>query len=376
MKLIDKTIGLFTSLRLTVACLAMALVLVFFGTLAQVELGLYVAQERYFRSLFVFWTLPGTGFNLPVWPGGYLLGTVLLLNLVAAHIKRFTFSRKKIGIFLVHAGLILLLLGQFFTEVLSVESHMRLTEGRMKNYSESDRQTELVVIDRSHPENDRVVAIPASHVRPSETIQHGALPFTIDIKTYYPNSRLSTNGSSATHGEGRKYALSPAPPATKMDERNVPSAVVELRSENGSLGTWLMSNFLGPQSVTHNGKQYDLEMRWRRYYKPYYLQLLDFRHDLYKGTTIPKNFSSELRLIRPDTGEQREVLIYMNNPLRYGGETYYQGSFDPEDPRVSILQVVRNPAWLTPYLSVALVGLGLVIQFLSHLISFVKRRTA
>ena len=66
----------------------------------------------------------------------------------------------------------------------------------------------------------------------------------------------------------------------------------------------------------------------------------------------------------------------MNNPLRYWGETYYQASYDENDPRVSILQVVRNPSWLTPYLSCCLVGLGLAVQFMSHLISFAKRRAA
>jgi hypothetical protein len=63
----------------------------------------------------------------------------------------------------------------------------------------------------------------------------------------------------------------------------------------------------------------------------------------------------------------------MNNPLRYAGQTYYQGGFEPGDT-VSILQVVRNPAWLTPYLSCILVGLGLTVHFLIHLVQFGKRR--
>jgi hypothetical protein len=76
------------------------------------------------------------------------------------------------------------------------------------------------------------------------------------------------------------------------------------------------------------------------------------------------------------TGESRNVRIYMNNPLRYGGETLYQSGYDERDPRVTILQVVRNPTWLTPYLSCTLVGLGLTLQFLTHLLGFVKRKNA
>ena len=78
---------------------------------------------------------------------------------------------------------------------------------------------------------------------------------------------------------------------------------------------------------------------------------------------------------RPDTGERREVLIYMNNPLRYWGETYYQASFDRDD-QGSVLQVVRNPSWLTPYFSCVLVACGMVVQFLIHLVPFLKRRLA
>ncbi|MCX7916215.1 MAG: cytochrome c biogenesis protein ResB, partial [Verrucomicrobiae bacterium] len=72
-------------------------------------------------------------------------------------------------------------------------------------------------------------------------------------------------------------------------------------------------------------------LRQTRYYKPFFITLLEFRHDRYPGTEIPKNFSSRIRIVRPATGEDREVLISMNNPLRYFGETYYQASFDPDD---------------------------------------------
>jgi hypothetical protein len=78
-------------------------------------------------------------------------------------------------------------------------------------------------------------------------------------------------------------------------------------------------------------------------------------------------------VLNPATGEDREVKIKMNTPLRYGGLTFYQASFDQDD-RGSILEVVRNPSWVTPYLACLLVGVGLGVQFLSHLVPFVKRR--
>src|ERR1051326_4621316 len=97
----------FASLRLTVICLGLGMLLVFLGTLAQVHLGIHAVQRQYFQSLFIYWSPPGASWRLPILPGGYLLGTVLLINLIAAHATRFQLSKKKVGIILLHLGVIL-----------------------------------------------------------------------------------------------------------------------------------------------------------------------------------------------------------------------------------------------------------------------------
>src|ERR1035438_7801825 len=91
--LLDRLINFFTSLRLTVVCLALGLILVFWGTLAQVDLGLYKAQNEFFRSFIIYWGPKGASWRMPVFPGGYLIGGVLLLNLIAAQLRRFTFTQ-------------------------------------------------------------------------------------------------------------------------------------------------------------------------------------------------------------------------------------------------------------------------------------------
>jgi hypothetical protein len=150
---LDGLVSFFTSMRLTVVCLVLGMLLDFFGTLAQVDLGLFKAQNEYFRSFFVFWGPKGASWKIPWFPGGYLVGGLLLINLVASHIKRFKFTRDKAGIWMVHLGIILLLLGQLMTDVLSRESMLHLRDGLLrndgqpKNYSESARQVELAVID-------------------------------------------------------------------------------------------------------------------------------------------------------------------------------------------------------------------------------------
>ena len=380
---LDRLINFFTSLRLTVVCLVLALVLVFWGTLAQVDLGLYKAQNEFFRSFIIYWGPKGASWRIPVFPGGYLIGGVLLLNLLATQVRRYAFSLSRVGLWMVHVGLILLLLGQLLTDLLSRESTLHLREGEARNYSEVERQAELAIVDATDPATDKVVAISQGALATQKTISPGGLPFTIRVKQFFPNSHVeeraadATTPPAATQGVGSRATAKQLPHVTEMDRRDVPSAVVELETPQGSLGTWLVSEFIDePQSFTWNNRTYALAMRPLRHYKPYSIQLLKFQHDVYPGTDIPKNFSSRVLLQRPQTGEKREVLIYMNNPLRYAGETYYQSGFDP-DNKGTILQVVHNPSWLTPYFSCVLVGLGLLIQFATHLFGFTfKRRTA
>src|SRR6266700_2487454 len=173
---LNAIIDFFASLRLTVACLALGLVLVFWGTLAQVDLGLWKAQNEFFRSFFVYWTHKGSAFRIPVFPGGYLLGGVLLVNLLTAHFTRFKLTKKKIGIWMVHIGLILLVMGQFGTDMLSVESGMRLTEGETRNYSEEFRGNELVLADKSDSQTDLIYSIPESMLMRQGQIQDSRLP--------------------------------------------------------------------------------------------------------------------------------------------------------------------------------------------------------
>jgi hypothetical protein len=381
--ILDRLIRFFTSLRLTVACLGFAIILVFLGTLAQVDLGLYKAQNEFFRSFFIFWGPKSAAWRIPVLPGGYLVGGVLLINLIASHIMRFKLTKAKAGIWMVHFGLILLLLGQLGTDLVSRESTLHLREGEAKNYSEADRQAELVVVDTADPDTDKVIAIPQALLMRKKEIRHGDLPFAIRIKKFFANSTVedrpagATDAPPATEGIGPRALVKELPRVTEMDRRDVPSAIVEIQTPERSLGTWLVSEYIErPQQFSYNNRTYKLEMRPRRYYNPFTIRLLEFRHDLYAGTDIPKNFSSRVQLQSPATGENREVKIYMNNPLRYAGQTYYQASFDHDD-HGTILQVVHNPSWLTPYFSCILVGVGLVVQFMTHLLGFsFKRRTA
>ena len=68
----------------------------------------------------------------------------------------------------------------------------------------------------------------------------------------------------------------------------------------------------------------------------------------------------------------------MNNPLRYNGLAFFQYQMTKDEldrsPGQSILQVVHNPSWLTPYIGCIVVASGMLWQFLHHLIAFITKR--
>ena len=175
-------------MKLTLACLVGGIILVFAGTLAQVHYGIHEVQERYFQSIFVWWPGDSASFQIPIFPGGHLLGAMLLLNLIAAHIRRFRWTWSKIGIQLTHLGLIVMLGGGIFTDLFSRESFMRLALGETKNYSEDSRRMELAIIDASDRELDTVTAIPETRLRTGKIINRQNLPFLIEVRHYYKNS--------------------------------------------------------------------------------------------------------------------------------------------------------------------------------------------
>ena len=379
-------IKFFISLRLTVVLLALSIVLVFWATLAQVKLGIWGVQEQFFRTFFVLLKIPGTDNPVPVFPGGYFLGGLLLANLVTSHIYRFKFTWKKTGIQLTHIGLILLLIGELITSIFQEDYQLRLDEGRSRNYSESFRENEVAIIDTTDPEWDEVVAIPEDILARRREIQHPNLPFQVVARFHVPNANLALKSATpaptpvpgvpdiATAGMGPQVLLLPRPITYKDDERNLPAAYVELIGAQGTIGTWLLSPMLiQPQTFEYAGRSFRITYRFAREYKPFALELLELRHDVYPGTEIPKNFSSRVRITKPDGGEDREALIYMNNPLRYSGLTFFQYQMDSVSG-FSVLQVVRNPGWTIPYVACALMGLGLLVQFGIHLVGFAVRR--
>lgn len=378
-----RKIGKFlSSLRLTVTLLGFSMVLIFVGTVSQVSLGIHEVVELFFRSWIAWWdVMPGEKeFKIPL-PGGSLLGCLLIVNLLAAHGARFKLHWNKAGMLLIHSGILLMLIGELFTGFLGKEAQMTVNEGQTMNYSTFPREVELAVIEVSGDGMETVHAIPQGRLKDGAAFPFPG--FTLRIDRHFENSEIleekvvgtGFDPIRATAGAGIGYAVRSKPSETAMDRRDITTAFVSVVPDGGAApGRWLLSNALvGSQSFEAGGKSWTFAIRQARLYHPFSIKLIDFSHDRYLGTNVPKNFSSKIRLLNPATGEDREDLIYMNHPLRYQGLTFYQSGFANDDT-TTILQVVKNPVWTLPYISCAMVSVGLLWVFSMHLRKAIARR--
>jgi len=369
-----------TSLRLTIVCLAALMVLVTAATLAQVGMGTVGAVNAYMRSYLVWWNIPDSRWMIPVFPGGATVGLVLMVNLVAAQAVRLQATWSKAGLWLVHLGLILFVGGEFVSGMFQVESQMAIENGQTVNYIEG-RDPELAVIDVTDPAQDEVYSIHGRTLRREGVVSLPGTPVSLKIQGYAQNAELRNRAPTdpparATAGVGAGVTLLEVPPVSGDNDVDSTAVFVEPIAGGRSYGIWLASKALGaPQSFTHEGRTYQIAMRHRRQYLPYSVTLKKFSHDKYAGTEIPKNFSSLVHLSNAATREERDVLISMNDPMRYDGKAFYQASFGKGDT-LSILQVVENPGWLLPYISCVLVAVGLIIHFTVSLMKSSRKREA
>ena len=296
---------------------------------------------------------------------------------------------KRAGIVLLHGGIGLMMFYELHVALTAVETQMQIGEGERTNYVQDIRTFELAVINTTDPKEDKVVAIPKSILLSHSSIESADLPFKLTLSEFQENCDLRAatpqDKNPATDGLGRKWIPEARKPGsgTDSDSRiDYPAAYVTLesKSDGTKLGTYLVSQLLamnGKNDSFQVGDQtYQLELRPKRYYKPYQFELKDVRKEDYIGTSTPRNYASTVHIIDPTRNVDEEKTIWMNNPLRFADETFYQSNYHREKGtgyESTVLSVVANSGWMMPYVGCMLVSVGMLFHFLSMLIQFLTR---
>jgi len=106
---------------------------------------------------------------------------------------------------------------------------------------------------------------------------------------------------------------------------------------------------------------------------PLTVRLVDFTKLDYHGTDKARDYQSRLHVQGDDI--DREVVVSLNKPFRYGEYTFYQFSYLQEGAYESTsLVVVRNPGRCVPYVASIIITVGLLFHALMKLVGAIRSR--
>jgi len=370
----------FASYGFAIVVMSLLLLLTLFGTLEQVEHGLYQVQKKYFESFYLihyFGPIPFIGaIPIPL-PGVYLLLVLLSINLVCGAIIRAPKNWNRPGMLIAHGGILFMMVAGFVTFHFSVSGHMTLYERQNASHFSSYYDFEISIIENTSEPKQFVIdgdSFDGLKEGQQRTFHHTDLPFELRIDRYFRNAapQFVPGFEQAVDG-----VLMRALPLEPEAERNVAGAVVTLldRQTGTSRQGLLWGISLAPWKVAYQDKEYIIDLRHKRYPVPFTITLDKFIRELHPRTGMAANFESEVTKL--EDGQERKIAIKMNEPLRHHGYTFFQASWGPPDarpgePLFSTFAVVKNPADKWPEYSCYVIAIGLLIHFMQKLAAYLK----
>jgi len=360
------------SLKVTVVGLLLLLILTVWGTLYQVDYGLYLAQERFYQSTF-FWV---AGF-IP-FPGAQLVMSVLFVNLIASMLLLSLWrSRVKWSLIITHLGLLLMLAAGAVTFYSGKNAQLSLEEGNASNVAVSFGEWELAIMPPSSGMKQKVAAIDAQALRRGRTIALPGRNQSIRIDTFHRNCRAMRGNMENTPMSSYGFTSLEPHALNKEPGQDLPGIIFTLLEDGEEIGQYLLwGGDPGPTKLRH-GTEAWIGLRHSRVPLPATITLIDFRREMYQGSGIAKSYSSQVTVDSGD-GTERKVLISMNKPLRLHDFTFYQSSFSsaPGGREISTFSVVQNYGRLMPYIATGATVIGMIIYFTSMLFTRLHRRNA
>ena len=366
----NKIIKIISNPKIFVFTIIWLMVLVFFGTIEQKDIGLFASQKKYFTSM-ILWL-----YNIPL-PGGLLTMSILSINLFSFFLKPNSWRKNKIGILTVHAGALILLIGSAITNVFSVEGNMVIIENEKSDYMHSFYYKEFTVLNLDEfKDSIEVINFNEQLLKDEQFLSYHKLPFKIEIIDFYLNSKLEKrvdDSLSPLRGDAINLELREKYPDTEMN-KNISGVTYKIISEDENINGYYIYQLeqRRPEIITINNMDYALLLRPVRTYLPFEIELLDFNKVMHPGTQIAKSFSSKVFLNENETS--RRVLIEMNAPLRHKGYTLYQASYAElgDGREATVLAVVQNYGRLFPYISSIIMCIGVLLQMIIRIPGLLK----
>ena len=389
--------------------LAFLFLLTWIGTLAQVEHGIYDIQKKYFESYFlVHWAGP-FDFKIPFremqplfsvpaipvpLPGGYLLLSLLLLNLTIGGLVRIRKERRTAGIIVAHVGIAILLVGGFIEFKWSEKGNLVISEQALLDRNpnmwpnqsdqfQSYHEWELILheaVDEGIVREHLIVNAQWEDLGPGKqrAFASDALPFDVSVTRTFRNCRVVPKGPmSAGDGPVIDGYVVLAQPKDPEAERNVPGLYATFTEKASGKQTdaivWGLQR--QPFTLVAAGKSWIVDLKKKRFALPFSVRLDKFTFQRHPGTNSASVYLSDVTKI--EGGREQSLKITMNEPLRHKGFTLYQSSFGPDgvqpgEPAYSVFSVVKNPSDQWPKWACYIIAVGLLWHFAGRLFRHVK----
>jgi hypothetical protein len=380
--MIGKLLDALGSFWLACVLLLNLALLTFFGTLYQVEGGLYEAQKLYFESWYVVQRSP-----VPmVLPGGLFCMGLLAVNLLVGGLWRIRKSWRTAGVIVIHVGMALLLAAAFVKQYHSEDGYLALAEpvkdsrgnvivpGEESDDFTSFHRIEVAIWDAAQKSEVAELLIPHEQLIDlragrTRTFTHASLPFELELSGFVENGRAMPKGpnwdaAGPTVGGFALLAMERDP----ENEKNIQGLTARFRDSAGASSEAILSILERyPATFEAGGKTWAVSLRRQRFQMPFSIRLEDFRKEDHPGLTMARAFESDV--VKTQDGRSEEKLIQMNDPLRAEGLVLFQSSFGEDETGrpFSQFSVVRNPSDHWPEYSAWVIGLGMALAFLPRL---------
>lgn len=266
---------------------------------------------------------------------------LLCVNIVACTLSRGRVTLLRLGSFLAHVSVLLILAGAIYGGLRGEKGSLALGVGESSDIVAIDEYQAFplgftVRLDDFQVERDCKEVTPRLTVlrgrsEPLSTLDvtEGATsripPYQFTILRYYPDFLMSEKG-----------------PTSRTAYPNNPAAEILVKTDQGEKKRWVFAKY--PDFGENHGDVGDS---------------LGFSLEAGSSGRI-KQFKSRLTFVEAGHDVRSEE-IWVNHPARYRGYTFYQSSYDQERESWSGLQVVRDPGVPVVYAGFAVQIAGVVL---------------
>ncbi len=330
----------FSSIKLAIWLLASIATVSIIGTLILQNKSAAEYISRYGHSTYKVFSAMGFTHVYSAWWFILLLG-LLSLNLTVCLLNRFSLKLRSLGTTIAHLSVLVIfagaLVGMFFGQkgfvkiyegqsIGSFESH-----GKKVSLDFSVRLNDFIYEENISPDEKIVVSSEDGSVLEEVSVEIGTeakIPHTensIKVLRYVPDFILDVSTKKVV---------------SRSSEPRNPAVEIELNTAGETKTLWVFARYPDIHNTVVGGVKIKYVWAYRR----------------------PKDFISNLTVIK----DGKEVLkqdVRVNCPLKFGGYTFFQSSYDKTNLVWTGLQVVKDPGVPIVYLGFVLLVLGLGIRF-------------